>query len=70
MNPNVLSRIGIITAALLIATSSIGINVINRCANFGGDDVSGLKNFFIALLVISIIILLATVGAFVASFFL
>lgn len=64
----VISGITIVLSALFIATASIGINVYNRCQNFGGNDPSGLNVFFIIMLVIAILAFLAAIIALILYF--
>lgn len=62
-----ISSLTIIATALLIATSSIGINVYNSCVDFNGskDRVAGLQTFFIAMLIISILGFAAAIAGLV-----
>lgn len=60
-----ISSISIVASILFIATSSVGINIYNSCTSFGDNDLSGLKSFFIIMLVIALLVLVGTIIALV-----
>ncbi len=59
--------VSIVVSALFIATASVGINVYNSCIDFGtsGDRVSGMRVFFIIMLVIAILVFLAAIAGLI-----
>lgn len=66
----VADSVAIIASALFVATASIGVNVYNSCRDFGPakDRVSGLKIFFIIMIIIALLVFLGAIGLMVVFF--
>ena len=58
-------------SVLLLATSAVGLEVYNSCADFGtnNEKVKGPRSFLIAMLVISILAILATIAVAVVYYY-